>query len=143
MTPLRLSVFAACLLFAASGCSLFGDDDPPYDGPLPLDLAGFSRDSTQIVGTWEWRRSMVYNMRDGGFIVSTPESTGETETLVFTEDIAAEEYRNGALERRAEYATWQQLFRDWYAGPPVVRGDTLVTDSMPRDGPQTVYTRTR
>ena len=128
-----LPVAIGLLLFA--GCSLVGDDDSsvPQVSP-PLDFSRFSQAPPLLVGRWEWERSTVYGPGEPG--VSTPSSTGRTETLVFpSPPDSVRVYRSDTLARRtAREAFFERT--SWG-----VHDDTLATSTVFRDGPQKVYER--
>ena len=65
------------------------------------DFDQLSQDPALLVGTWEWERDSYY--WSGSRESATPESTGETETLVFDADGSLVVLRNGAVEAETTY----------------------------------------
>ncbi len=114
-------VFVSSLLLVA-GCSLL-DTDPRFEEVKWIDFSELSQDSTVLIGEWKWIRSR------GTFGVSTPRSTGQTETLIFTEDDTVEVYRNDKLERQT---TWEDYLDHTQWG---VKKDTLAISTAYIDGP--------
>jgi hypothetical protein len=128
-----LSTLLLAVLLILTGCSTFGnkEDDP---SPLRIDFSRFSQDEAQLVGRWEWKQSVVYGSADPS--VSTPTRTGRTETLVFSSPPdTVHVYRDDTLARRS---TLKAFLENTKWG---VRGDTLVTSTAFRDGPQKIYER--
>lgn len=117
------------LLVFLLGPSLACDDDATRSD---------SRSEDEIVGQWAWLSS--YNPWTD--TTTTPADVGYSETLVLGEDGVYTVLRRGQLERTGSYTV------DWDADPVVVslqftlfelRGNDLIHDSTPVDGPRIIY----
>ena len=118
-------------LLIVNGCSLTDSNESATDRAI-TDFSRFSQDSTLLVGEWHWSRTVCCF---GDYGVETPETTGEMETLVVTEDDSVEVYRNEKLEERTTLDDY--LNRAQWG----VTEDTLVVSLAYIDGPQDVYIR--
>ena len=124
--------YALILVFLiVGGCSLTDSNESVTDRMI-TDFSRFSQDSTLLVGEWHWRRTVCCF---GDLGVETPETTGETETLVVTENDSVEVYRNEKLEERTTLEDY--LDRAQWG----VTEDSLVVSTAYIDGPQDVYIR--
>lgn len=120
-------------LLILTGCSTFGSKEE--DPSLPsIDFSRFSRDSTQLVGRWEWEQS-VYPLSGDDPSAVTPAMSDRTETLVFPTPDSVEVYRSDTLARRT---TREAFLEDAKWG---VHDDTLATSTAFRDGPLKIYER--
>jgi len=127
--PVFCVVVCACLL--ALSCSVTGTDGSAQ-GPEWVDFSRFTPDTTALRGEWAWRRTVCcFGDRD----VSTPSSTGETETVIFTARDTVEVYRNGKLKREATYGEYLDGAQ-WG-----VRADTFAISRVYRDGAESLYVR--
>lgn len=128
-TPPSALLAATVVLFLV-GCSVSESDErrPPPDW---VDLSRFSPDTSALVGTWTWVRTRCCY---GDLEVATPRSTGDTQTLIVTEDGTVKVYRNQRLHERT---TLMEYLRRAQWG---VRGDTLAVSWAHIDGPESVYT---
>jgi hypothetical protein len=133
---MRLSSSFACALMLAAllvgGCSLLDSEEESITEQTITDFSRFSQDSTLLVGKWDWRRTICCF---GNLGVETPENTGDTSTLVITQDDTVDVYRNETLERR------EALDEHLDGAQWGVTADTLVVSWMYIDGPQNVYVR--
>ncbi|MEF8864164.1 MAG: hypothetical protein V5A20_00215 [Salinibacter sp.] len=129
MSRLFTAVTIMCLL--TWGCSIVGSDEAAQ-GVERIDFARFTPDTTALRGEWEWRRTVCCF---GDLGVSTPRSTGRTETVLFTDRDTVEVYRDETLERRATYG---EYLEDAQWG---VRADTFAISRAFLDGPESVYVR--
>jgi len=127
--PVLCVVVCAGLL--ALGCSVAGTEDPSLN-PEWVDFSRFTPDTTALRGEWAWRRTVCCF---GDLSVSTPSSTGETETVIFTARDTVEVYRNGRLKREATYDEYLDGAQ-WG-----VRADTFAISRAYRDGPESLYVR--
>lgn len=117
-----------------TGCSLFGTGENGSRPQLePLDFSRFSQAPPLLVGRWEWQKSTVYGPGEPG--VSTPASTGRTETLVFPSPDTVRVYRNDTLSQTTSRETFFEGAK-WG-----VHGDTLAVSTVYVDGPEVVYGR--
>jgi len=129
LMPVCLTLLLTALL--AVGCSV-SDSNEPVDNPFITDLSNFSQDSTLLVDAWRWRRTVCCF---GNLRVETPESTGDKETLIVTEDDSVRVVRNDQLEEETTLDDY--LDRAQWG----VRGDSLVVSWAYLDGPQRIYVR--
>ncbi|WP_103028764.1 hypothetical protein [Salinibacter altiplanensis] len=123
------AVAMMCLL--ACGCSLVGSDDAAPSVEW-VDFEQFASDTTALRGEWGWRRTVCCF---GDLGVSTPRSTGRTETVLFTDRDTVEVYRDGRLKRQATYGAYLENAQ-WG-----VRADTFAISRAFLDGPESVYVR--
>ena len=131
MTTSRLIIsITVAVLLLETGCSLSGPDEPP--SPDWIDFSRFDPDTTALVGEWTWVRTRCCY---GNLDVTTPQSTGNTRTLVFTEADTVEVYQNEELQQQTAYAEY--LDRAQWG----VRTDTLAISWAYIDGPESVYVR--
>ena len=150
------------LVFALAACDSAGPDTAessrvPID-PLQLDyidLNELSQDPDSLVGTWDWVASVTYFTAGPTPHLSTPDSLGYTQTLVFEDDGTVAFYEDGDLVRETTYTVARRTygngtqdarpslrFEDGGYGEDFgVGGDLLVLDSTPVDGPQSRYRR--
>lgn len=130
----NFSLLSYALIFVlplAGGCSVL-ESEEPVTSTMITDFSRFSQDSTLLVDEWQWRQTVCCF---GNLEVETPESTGETETLVVKEDDTIKVYRNEKLEE--ETALNDYLNRAQWG----VTEDSLVVSWAYIDGPQRVYVR--
>jgi len=127
--PVFCVVVCACLLTLS--CSITGTDGSAQ-GPEWIDFSRFTPDTTALRGEWAWRRTVCCF---GDLSVSTPSSTGETETVIFTARDTVEVYRNGRLKREATYGEYLDGAQ-WG-----VRADTFAISRAYRDGAESLYVR--
>lgn len=125
-----LSMVLLSPLLILTGCDTAGSE--VYESPI--DFSRFSRDSTQLVGRWEWKQS-VYPLSGDDSSAVTPATSDRTETLVFPTPDSVEVYRSDTLARRASR---EAFFESTKWG---VREDTLATSTAFRDGPLKIYER--
>ncbi len=120
-----------CTLVLGLGCSVVGTEEPSLT-PERVKFSRFTPDTTALRGEWAWRRTVCcFGDRD----VSTPSSTGETETVIFTARDTVEVYRNGRLKREATYDEYLDGVQ-WG-----VRADTFAISRAYRDGAESLYVR--
>lgn len=130
---IRASALIGAVLLVA-GCSV-AEEDEHTEVPESVDFSKLSKDSTLLVGTWEWKRSTYYFTGSGTPDVQTPSSTGRTEALVFTQDNTVNVYRNGELAREL---TYQEYLNGAQWG---VSENVFATSTAHVDGPVSVYGR--
>jgi hypothetical protein len=125
-----LSMILLTPLLILTGCDTAGSEMNRW----PVDFSRFSRDSTQLVGRWEWEQS-VYPLSGDDPSAVTPAMSDRTETLVFPTPDSVEVYRSDTLARRT---TREAFLEDAKWG---VHDDTLATSTAFRDGPLKIYER--
>ena len=108
------------------------DSDRSATDELITDFSRFSRDSTLLVGEWQWTQTVCCF---GNLSVETPESAGTSEMLVVTEGDTVRVFRNETLN---EETTVDEYLRRAQWG---VTKDSLVVSRAYIDGPQRVYVR--
>ena len=133
--PDSIRIFCTLIfgVLLVGGCSIAGSEGSTTDEiEIINDFSRFSQDSTRLVDEWHWRRTVCCF---GTWGVETPESTGETETLVVTEGDTVRVYRNEKLEEKTTLRDY--LNRAQWG----VSEDRLVVSWVYIDGPQRVYVR--
>lgn len=134
---LTAGLLVAIGLALLAGCAPVGSEEDEHGAPQvlpPLDFSRFSQAPPLLVGRWAWTRSTVYG--SGEPRVSTPGTTGRTETLVIpAPPETVRVYRSDTLARRAAR---EAFFEGTKWG---VHDDTLAVSTAFRDGPQKIYER--
>ena len=122
--------FASVLtLLLMAGCSISNTGERSEEIRW-VDFSKFSQDSTALVGAWKWKYTLCCY---GDLDISTPKSSGKTETLVFTNDDTVKVYRKDRLKRQL---TYEEYFDDAKWG---VKGETFAISTAYKDGPQSVF----
>ena len=136
------------LLLLVAGCSLFNNDE---ESPLCafVDTYRFSKDTSLVVGTWDWAYSNQNSFR-GPCIRHSPRTEGYSMSRVFTTDGEMRRSQAGEVVEEGRYYFEESGLDETgvsiYIGSPLrfgVSADTLILDGSPVDGPQEVYVRRR
>ena len=140
------------LLLLVAGCSLFDDDE---ESPLCafVDTYRFSKDTSLVVGTWDWVYSNQNSFR-GPCIKYGPRTEGYSMSMVFTADGEMTRSQAGEVVEEGRYyfeesgldETGASIYIGEGDGAPLrfgVSTDTLILDRSPVDGPQEIYVRRR
>ncbi len=96
----------------------------------------FPRDTSLLWGAWRWVKRTVFFTASGRPSVRTPCSAGYTETLIIRPEGIVEVYRNDTLAYRETLREFLDTPLDWG-----VSWDSLILNSVPVDGPVTIYVR--
>lgn len=107
------------------------DETPPR-----IDMDRFPRDTSLLWGEWRWVKTAVFFTVSGPPSVRTPCSAGYTETLIIRPEGIVEVYRNDTL-------AYRETLREFLDTPLLwgVNRDSLILNSVPVDGPITIYMR--
>ncbi len=127
-----------------TGCALIEPEAPlerpsesECDETLPLiDIDRFPRDTSLLWGAWQWVKTAVFFTASGRPSIQTPCSAGYTETLIIRPEGIVEVYRNDTLAYRETLREFLDTPLDWG-----VSWDSLILNSVPVDGPVTIYVR--
>ncbi|WP_243663847.1 hypothetical protein [Rhodothermus marinus] len=107
------------------------DETPPR-----IDMDRFPRDTSLLWGEWRWVKTAFFFTVSGRPLVRTPCSAGYTETLIIRPEGIVEVYRNDTL-------AYRETLREFLDTPLLwgVNRDSLILNSVPVDGPITIYMR--
>lgn len=146
-----LAALVACDSTAPIQAGLNTDFDPYQLEPIPLD--SLSQDASALIGTWQWVASVNY-FTPNGPTLRTPESADRTQSWTFSADGRATYREDGEVVRATTYEVTRRTYGngttetrpslrlgEGYGNDFGIRGDLLVLDSTPVDGPQERYRR--